>query len=129
MGSSRSSSAVIEDITQLVRGLPEEAAQSVLEYAQFLANKQPQSPAKTALVTGSPHSRPLDIERPAHESVVQAIQRLVNTYPMVDKDDVFEQTSNVMTAHLLQNLPASEAIDKLQLIFIENYAELIDGQI
>jgi len=92
--------------------------QSVLAFAQFLAQRdEAQVPA-----TGEEVSRqPISIERPEEESVVAAIRRLAQTYPMLNKDELLHESSSLMTGHVMQGHAAPEVIDKLEALFAQAY--------
>lgn len=97
------------------RGLSESRQQALLDYAEFLAGKE-RIESDTA-----PPSEPLPIPRPEKENVVKAIQRLMKTYPMLDQKLVFNDASAQMTRHLMHGVPAAEAIDELEQIFLRQY--------
>ncbi len=96
------------------RALSEARRTGLLDYAEFLAGREPE-PGET-LATG-----PLDIPRPAEESVVKAIKRLRETYPMVDRARILHETSALMTQHLMHKRPAREVIDELEALFRHHY--------
>jgi 2-polyprenyl-6-hydroxyphenyl methylase / 3-demethylubiquinone-9 3-methyltransferase len=52
--------------------------------------------------------------RPAVESVVKAIKRLMATYPMLARDKLLNDTSALMTQHVVHKRPAVEIIDELE---------------
>lgn len=106
-----------EAAEQLAAVAPEKLA-SLLDFAQYLV-------AQSGDVEAVDHkaSEPLAIPRPEEESVVAAIKRLSKTYPMLDKTQLFDQTSAVMSAHVLEDIPASEAIDRLEAIFAKIYQQ------
>ncbi len=66
---------------------------------------------------------PIAISRPAQETVIAAIRRLAETYPMIDRSLVFSDTSALMTEHVMQGRPASEVIDELEALFSRLYQE------
>ncbi len=70
-------------------------------------------------------TEPLDIPRPEKESVIKAIKRLSDTYPMVDKENILHPITDLMTAHMLQGKKANEVINELQEIFFKEYESLI----
>lgn len=104
-------------LLNLFRGLSPERQQALLDYAEFLAGKEE---AKPAVAT-----EPLPIPRPADENVVKAIQRLMQTYPMLERNQVFHEASAQMTRHLIHGVPASEAIDELERIFERQYQKFL----
>ena len=70
-------------------------------------------------------TEPLDIPRPEKESVIKAIKRLSDTYPMVDKENILHPITDLMTAHMLQGKKANDVINELQEIFFKEYESLI----
>jgi hypothetical protein len=99
----------------LFRGLSETRQQALLDYAEFLAGKE------TTERATEPPTEPLPIPRPEQENVVKAIQRLMQTYPMLERNQIFNEASAQMTRHLLHGVAASEAIDELERIFARHY--------
>ena len=92
--------------------LPDQAFDSLAEFAEFLAAKYPAPAVEQAYVP---------LPRPEGESVIAAIKRLSKSYPMLDKTTLFDQTSAAMSAHILQDISAQESIDKLETVFREKY--------
>lgn len=86
---------------------------SVLSFAEFLLDK---NGAVENMVT-----EPLDIPRPEQESVIAAIKRLSKTYPMINKDKMLNETSALMSQHVIQGRNAIEVIDELEVIFQRYY--------
>lgn len=108
-------------LLRLFRALSENRRSGLLDYAEFLLNRE--SPdAPEAPVT------PLDIPRPPGESVVKAIKRLRETYPMVDRAKILNDTSACMTAHLIHGKPAEAVIDELEALFLRHYQSLSKEQ-
>jgi len=70
-------------------------------------------------------TEPLPIPRPEQENVVKAIQRLMQTYPMLERNHVFHEASAQMTRHLMHGIPAAEAIDELERIFRRQYQQFL----
>jgi hypothetical protein len=103
-------------LLRLFRSLSESRRAGLLDYAEFLlARVLPDAPE-------TPRT-PLDIPRPATESVVKAIKRLRETYPMVDRAKILHETSACMTAHLVQGKPAAQVIDELEALFRRHYQD------
>jgi len=55
--------------------------------------------------------------------VVKAIQRLMQTYPMLERNRIFHEASAQMTRHLIHGVVAAEAIDELERIFMRQYQD------
>lgn len=104
-------------LLKLFRGLSSTRQVALLEYAEFLALQD----TKEGL--NAVPQEPVDIPRPEEESVVKAIQRLMASYPMLDRNKLLHETSAQMTRHLMQGVPAAEVIDDLEKIFRSQYEE------
>lgn len=108
-------------LLRFYRALPEAKRDSLLDYAEFLLNRAlPEAPETPA--------EPLDIPRPEQESVVKAIKRLRETYPMIDRAKILHDTSASMTKHLVHGKPAAEVIDELEALFLSHYQALNNQQ-
>ncbi|MEW5770395.1 MAG: hypothetical protein AB1831_08525 [Pseudomonadota bacterium] len=96
------------------RALPQARQQGLLDYAEFLLGRAPgDTPALPV--------QPLAIPRPERESVVKAIKRLRETYPMIDRAKILHEASGLMTQHLVHGKSAPEVIDELELLFRRHY--------
>lgn len=108
-------------LVSIFRSLSESRQAALLDYAEFLAVKEG---AETA---SAPPAEPLSIPRPEQENVVRAIQRLMQTYPMLERNQIFHEASAQMTRHLVHGVPATEAIDELERIFVHQYQQHLDA--
>lgn len=52
-----------------------------------------------------------------------AIKRLSLTYDMIDRGTMLNETSALMSAHILQGRAASEVIDELEALFARYYQD------
>jgi hypothetical protein len=102
-------------LREILGDLPETQAVALLEYAEFLAARYAGPKEVTT---------PLDIPRPEKESVVKAIRRLGATYPMVDRSKMLNETSVLMTQHVVSGRDAAEVIDELEILFRRHYEKL-----
>jgi hypothetical protein len=101
-------------LLRLFRDLSENKQASLLDYAEYLLAR--------VLPEAEPVSQtPLDIARPVQESVVKAIKRLRETYPMLDRAKLIHETSALMSQHLVQGRTAVEVIDELEALFRRHY--------
>ena len=97
------------------RALDAPERETLLAFADFLAQRlQPEPPAPIPRA-------PLPIVRPEHETVVGAIKRLSRTYEMLERDSLLNETSALMSAHVLRGRPASAVIDDLERLFERHY--------
>lgn len=108
-------SAESKNLLRIYRALSHVRRAALLEYAEFLASRE--SAEGENLVPQEPQLIP----RPEKESVVKAIQRLMSSYPMLDRNKLFQETSVQMTKHVMQGVPAKEVIDELEIIFRRHY--------
>lgn len=106
-------------VLQLFRSLSDEQQHTVSAFMEFLTSRGTHSPSLKP-------SQPLELPRPEQESVVKAIKRLRATYPMLDQNKLFHETSGHMTAHLMHGKPAAEVIDELEALFAHHYQRYCD---
>lgn len=104
-------------LSQLFDQLPGAQQAQLLDYAEFLHERH----AVPVAV-----DEPVKIPRPEEESVIQALKRLRETYPMLDPGLLLNETTAMMNAHLLQGKPAREVIDECESLFAKYYQELKD---
>jgi hypothetical protein len=102
-------------LLEILERLPDAQAQQLLEFAEFLFVRYGEEPVA---------DEPLAIPRPESESVVRAIQRLRETYPMLDPAKLLNETSLLMTQHVMQGRQAGEVIDELEVLFRVHYERL-----
>lgn len=99
-----------DDETQLLaiaRKLSPRRRAALVEYAQFLAGRDP--------VPRPGRAQPLP--RPREESVVHAIKRLMKSYPHVDRSTLLDATSRCLASHMVDGQAASAVIDELEALF------------
>ena len=97
------------------RKLSESDQQAVLSFSEFLLERN------GAVEEEQVASEPLDIPRPADESVMAAIKRLSKTYPMINKDHMLNETSSLVAQHVIHGKNAVEVIDELEIVFQRHY--------
>jgi len=107
-------------LVSIFRSLSEARQQALLEYAEFLAGKE------GAEAAAAPPSEPLPIPRPEQENVVKAIQRLMQTYPMLDRNQICHEASAQMTRHLVHGVAAADAIDEIERVFGRQYRQHLE---
>jgi hypothetical protein len=113
-------------LTEIIQRLPAAQAQALLDFAEFLVARHGLAPAQQTEGTAAPRiPPPLDIPRPAQETVVRAIKRLRATYPMLDARKLLNQTSELMTQHVVYGREASEVIEELEVLFRSHYERLV----
>lgn len=114
--------------------LGEEHRKMVMEFVEFLGSKYPDTSLSEQLPE-QPSELPDEqkkiiapelMPRPESESVIAAIKRLAKSYPMLNKEKLFDKTSTLMTAHIMQGRDVVEVIDDLQLVFEGHYEEYVN---
>ena len=89
---------------------------SLLDFARYLRDRRPVAPAPV------PVPEIMDISRPEHESVINAIRRLTQTYPMLNRDTLFNEASGLMARHMMHGETSEDTIDRLEALFKSRYA-------
>lgn len=105
-------------LLEYYRNLPDEVAQQLVEYAEFLAERH----SVEVKEVPSPES----ITRPETETVVIAVKRLRATYSMLNTDKLLDQTASLVSQNMLQGRDAVEVIDELEGLFKKQYDLLIE---
>lgn len=116
MSKSSSSKALLE----IFETLDSERQTSLLQFAEFLQSK--------GNLVSQEIPEPLDIPRPESETVVGAIRRLKETYPMVESMAVFSAASALMTDHMVKGRDVMEVIDEMEALFEEHYRQLLQDK-
>jgi hypothetical protein len=96
--------------------------ETLLAFAEFLLTRSTEAQAS------KPVPEPEDIPRPQKETVVAAIKRLSATYPMLDKPELLNETSVLMTQHVMQGRDIVQVIDELEALFRRFYEELVNAR-
>jgi hypothetical protein len=109
----------LQRLSRLFRRLSAADRASLLAFAEFLVQRHDTSSE------GEPHSppavEPRDIPRPEEETVIAAIRRLNATYPMLNKDELLHEASDLMAAHVVKGREADEVIDQLEIVFRRHF--------
>ncbi len=108
------------DLAELFDTLDDERKASLFDYAEFLQSKG-------GLVSRE-IGEPVGIPRPDEETVVGAIKRLKQTYPMIESRTVFTSASTLMTEHMVNGRNVVEVIDEMQILFKESFEELLKDE-
>jgi len=104
-------------IQRIFKELPPEQQDTVLAFAEFLHARQVDQQEPLAV----PQIKP----RPPDETVVGAIKRLAQSYPMLDKAVMLNETSHLMSEFMVQGRDKMEVIDELEAVFLRYYNKLI----
>jgi len=102
-------------LLQYFKQLSASEQETLTAFAEFLSIRT----VKTETVLAVPQLTP----RPPKESVVAAIKRLSKSYYMLDKSKMLDETSALMTEHIMRGRAAVEVIDELEKAFSRRYEE------
>lgn len=102
-------------LLQYFKQLSASDQETLTAFAEFLSART----VKTPTVLAVPQLTP----RPPKESVVAAIKRLSKSYDMLDKSKMLDETSALMTEHIMRGRAAAEVIDELEKAFSRRYEE------
>ena len=105
------------ELAELYDSLNDESRASLFDYAEFLVSRGGMVEREIG--------DPLEIPRPEEETVVGAIKRLKQTYPMIESMSVFSEASSLMTEHMINGRDATEVIDDMEKLFEEFYTRLL----
>jgi hypothetical protein len=94
--------------------LSKDEREQLLAYAEFLEQRSDHAKQRHT-------AEPVHIPRPDSESVVAAMRRLADTYPMLNKDRLLHEAAGLMSEHVMQGKPAEPVIDELEILFERHY--------
>ena len=103
-------------LADLFNTLDKDRQQSLFDYAEFLQTK-----GGNVQDIGAP----VEVPRAENETVVGAIKRLKQTYPMIDSMEVFAVASNLMADHMVKGRDAEEVINEIEALFEDTYKKLL----
>ena len=107
-----------KQLTEIFEYLPAQQQKTLIEFAEFLKSR---APKPQPVIT-----EPVNIPRPETESVIAAIKRLTETYPMVERSSIFNETSELMMQHTMTGRQAIEVIDELEILFEVRFKKIIE---
>ena len=105
-------------LADLFNALDRERQDSLFDFAEFLLSRG-------GAVQQREIGEPLDIPRAENETVVGAIKRLKQTYPMIDSMELFAHASNLMSDYMVSGRDAGEVIDEIEDLFEQTYQKLL----
>ncbi|MDM8557747.1 Crp/Fnr family transcriptional regulator [Candidatus Parabeggiatoa sp. HSG14] len=104
----------IQRLQHIFKELPSGQKQTLLAFAEFLYARFEKNSASSSTI-------PKLLPRSPDESVIGAIKRLSQSYPMLDKATMLDKTSALMTEHILQGRDKVDVIDELETVFARHY--------
>lgn len=105
-------------LLKMFRAMDSGSQEHLLSFAEYLASK--------SQAIEQDMGEPLLIAGADDESVIQAIKRLSQCYPMLEKSRLLNDTSALMTQHMLQGRERDDVISELEEIFANHYQQYLD---
>lgn len=96
--------------------LSSDEREMLLSFAEFLAGRS---------INNQTIQVPVQIERPAEESIIAAIKRLSTIYSMIDKSKLLSEVSDKVTGHVVHGQELSKVIDELEVFFKQEYEQYV----
>jgi len=103
-------------LLHLYRDMSDDDQHALLRYAEFLFEAKEEESVELA--------EPTQIPAKENESVVGALKRLSASYPMLDKAKMLDQTSTLMSDHLLRGKSKEDVIKEFDVLFEQEYKKL-----
>ena len=114
----------LQRLTRLIEGMSHEHKSSLIDYAEFLKQKSQQVAQDLA---PQEKLQPLKQPRPDDENIINAIKRLRATFHMLNTDGLLNETSSLMTQHIVQGRAAVEVIDDLEILFEQHFQHYLQS--
>lgn len=108
-----------KQLLRVYKKLSASEQENLLAFAEFLLSRQGSGLAE-------PVPEPRHIPRAENESVVAALKRLSASYHMLDEPRLLNESSTLMTQHVMQGRDVNEVIDDLEALFERFYRQLLD---
>ncbi len=115
-----------KQLLDLFHGLSTDDRRSLLDYAEFLSHRAQQDAARTSL-TPQQKLQPKHQEKPENENLINAIKRMRATYFMLNTDELLNETSTLMTQHIVHGRAAAEVIGELEALFESHYQKYLQS--
>jgi hypothetical protein len=117
-----------QQLLDYFRTLSQQDTHALLRYAAFLAGSEAATTKDTIgqadtveQQTDTEIPQPQFIKRPENERVVDALKRLSNSYPMLEKKTLLDKASGLVAQHIMFGKPAKDVIDEIENLFADAY--------
>ncbi len=107
-----------------MEGMSQEHKRSLVDFAEFLKQKTRQSEQN---FESQEKLQPLKQPRPDEENIINAIKRLRASFFMLNTDTLLDETSSLMTQHIVHGREAVEVIDDLETLFDQHYQNYLQS--
>ena len=106
-----------KDLLSIYRQLDDPSRETLQAFAEFLLDRTRCGSDQSEPVSTAPEH----VEPPPDESVIAAIKRLRRSYPMLNTDSLFNETTVLMSGHIMGGHSATEVIGELEALFDKYY--------
>ena len=101
---------------KVMRKLDAAGQEQVVAFAEFMRSRQkPEAPQEKVI------EKPLPVPAREGESVVGAIKRLRESYSMLDAKEMLNDTSSLMSRHVMGGIEAETVIAEMEIMFERHY--------
>ena len=120
-----------QTLLDLFNKLSGQDAHSLIRFAEFLAGQERTTTSQSVTVAAEDETvmpaipEPENIPRPEQERVVDALKRLSNTYPMLEKKRLLDKAAELVAQHVMFGKPAKQVIDEVEVIFANAYDKFV----
>ncbi len=112
----------------LFQKLSAESQQSLLDFGEFLLQRESAVEVSDESAGNDEQKhQPLHHPRPDDENIINAIKRMRATYFMLNTDELLNETSSLMTQHIVHGREASAVIDELESLFESHYQKYLQS--
>ena len=108
-------------LAQMFGKLSPDDKKALLAFAEFLLSRSDAAGDADA----SEPLTPVSIDPKPGESVVAAIKRLSRSYHMLDRGSMLNETSALMSAHVIQGKQREVVIEELEVLFRRYYNDYL----
>ncbi len=120
-------SSSVSTLQSVFKQLSAQHQQSVLDFAQFLLARDQVGEEALRPPVPLEKQQPDHQPRPENENLINAIKRMRVTYFMLNTDELLNETSSLMTQHIVHGRAASEVIDELEVLFERHYQQYLES--
>ena len=116
--------AIEKKLLHFYRNMLDEDQHALLRYAEFLSVKKREQQSEQQTEVNVEIDKPELTSPKENESVVGALKRLSESYPMLDKAKMLDQTSILMSDHLVRGRSKEDVIKEFESLFEAQYKKL-----
>lgn len=109
-------------LVEIFRQLSESDQFALLAFAEFLGSRPKEEKRFRREL-----EKPKQVTPKQNESVIAALKRLSASYPMLNKAKMLNETSVLVSQHVMEGRDRQEVISELEAVFEKHYQKLLEG--